>query len=131
MKSKTVEAAVQLLPPTPTKAARLVITDKMSGLEFASLELPPGSLEALLLGRQASVSLIASAIGKYLGKKRVRESRTVVYPGSFADDTQVIYRWLEPRIEPGWYLEPIRAIDLHQLGGQLYVTYNLFKFEKP
>lgn len=133
MKTKKVAAIVQIVPPTDTKSALLRIGDKASGLPFADIELSLGDLEALLYGKQTICTLTAYGIGRYLGNNKVVESRTVPYPGSVGDDMAQIQAWVTTNKEElGWELDPkVRPSDIHQLGGQLYITYHVFKYVKP
>lgn len=102
-------------------------------MEFASIELHPGALEALLLKGEVTCELIAYGIGKYLGATKIVESRTVPYYGSTGDDQGTIEKWVaENKKEEGWFVDPhVRPIDIQLLGGQLHITYHVYKFVKP
>lgn len=133
VKTKNVPAVLQVIPPTSTESARLVVVDSSSGLEFCSIELPAGKLESLLYGNKTTCRLTAHAVGKYLGKLREEQNRTVPYPGSPFDDVSIIRNWvLNNKKEDGWEINPaIRAIDIQQYGGHNYVSYTVFRFVKP
>lgn len=132
MKQKKVVGTLQLVPPSNTKSAVLHIHDKASGLKFASIELDPGALESLLWGEQVNGTLTAYAVGRYLGYRKVTQSRTVPYPGSVADDISTITNWVQTRAEPEWTPEPnVRPSDIYLIGGQLHITYNVSKYVKP
>lgn len=130
IRKRNVDLVLSLRPPTETEAAHLILADPASGFEFCRVELDPGDLEALLYGERRSCRSTVSGLGKFLGATRITESRTVPYYGSPGDDHKTIESWVAAnKHEDGWFVDPrVRPSDMHMLGGQLHVTYHVFKF---
>lgn len=130
IKKKRLALDLKIIKAGSDYPARLQITDHASGLDFVLVDLDPGALESLLYGNPITSRSEVSAIGKQLGLQRIVESRTVPYFGSLGDDQKTIENWiLVNKQEPGWFVDPhVRPADIHLLGGQLHITYHVFRF---
>lgn len=133
IKAKGLVLTLHVEKATATKPAFLVLRDQASSLDFVKAELHPTALESLLYGNAVDLQSTVFGVGKYLGCRKVVESRTVRYFGSNGDDVGTISRWVVAnKQEPGWFVDPdVRPSDIILLGGQLHITYHVFKFVKP
>ena len=84
---------------------RIRVRDEASNAEFLVAELTPHDFAMMITGLSGIEAKCEVRGLEVVGKKRIREQRTVIYPKKSYDRTQ-LEQWLEDNCqEDGWFLD--------------------------
>lgn len=110
------------------------IEDRASHIEFARMEFTPHDFMMALIGLSSVDAQSAEVIGlDAVGKRKVTETRSIVYPGKSYDDRDKMRAWLiENGKEEGWIVHPHLGSQrsISTVTGKTTLNYSVYRYEE-